>query len=73
MVEVVVCAPCDGVQVHQILKVSDLPSHPFLDQPRTMQESGRFTDADPGQVGSAQTNDAIVDLAHHLWQWRSHE
>ena len=36
LVEVVVCPSSDGVQVHDVIKVADLPSYPFLDQPRAL-------------------------------------
>ena len=47
LVEVVVGAASDGVELHEVIKVRDLSAYPLVGQARTLQESGRFTDANP--------------------------
>ena len=62
LVEVIVCASCNGVELHEVVKVGELPAHPLVGQARALQESGRFTDANPVQIWSAQIDDTTVDL-----------
>ena len=66
MVKVVVSPTGDVIEVHEVVEVGYLSLHPSLGESRTLQESGRFADANPCQVRGAQTGDAVVDLCDNL-------
>ena len=62
LVEVVVGAAGDGVELHDVVKVGHLSAHPPLSEARVLQQSGWFADADSVEVRCAQTDDTAVHL-----------
>ena len=66
LVEVVVGAAGNGVELHEVVKVGDLSSDPFVSEPRLLEETSWPLDANTIEVRGSQGNNLVIHFTHHL-------
>ncbi len=65
LVEVIIGATRDGIELHEVVEVANLSLHPLAHKTRLLEQLGGLPNAYSTQVGRTQRQDGTV---HHLNQ-----
>ena len=66
LVEVIVGATSDGIELNEVVKRGDLSPHPLIFQSRLLEEASWLLDANTIQVGWSQGDYLTVNFTNHL-------
>lgn len=66
LVEVVIGAPSDGVELNEVVKCGDLSPHPLLLETRLLEEASWLLNANTIKVGRSKRDYLTIHFTNHL-------